>query len=179
MSTHVRQVSISRGALEFLHSILNTQKAADRHEVNKLRVAFDALAAERVANRKMDEEVRAQYREVREQKDAQGNDVKVQIIPGEKKAEFDAAVKAVQDQMVTISFDRNTLSYVRTVVEGIFNRQELRGGIADEDQVRLYDELITALDDSAGIKPPVEGEETGEEKPTDTAATDGVAAEQA
>lgn len=152
MSSNTRTISITTSAAEFLHSILNSQKAKSKPEINKLRAAFAVFVPVRKAYQDKSTALRNSLREEREQKDANGNVSIGYVIPEARVDEFNEKTKLLQEEKVSLTFDRETMSFIKTIVDGIFDRPELKDGINNETQVTLYNEVSTAIDEAVAGK---------------------------
>lgn len=154
---------MSAAALQYLHSILDSHSAKDKPTVNKLRKAFAIIDPIRRGLMEKGKEIREDHHEIREDKDANGNLVRKEVIPMEKKDAYDKLMEELHDSTVTPEFDVELHSFVRMVVETMLDRPELAAGLQDERQVKYYGELCDVFEIDMDTEPHKDGE--GDEGP--------------
>lgn len=149
------QVVLTKGSVEFLHSVLNSEKSTSVKTMRRLNQAFRCLEPVRDAQRKEGEAIRDKYLSEQTIKDQHGNDVKKMIIPADKADAYRKETAELLKGTATVEFDRESLSTCKTVVEGVFRRPEFAaaGGMAGEEQLAHLEEVLTALCNALGIDP--------------------------
>lgn len=152
MSTGLKTVSISKGALEYLHSIFDTENSKDRVTMKKINAAFASINEAYASYQAQRRSIRDKYITEVQQTDPNGNNVSKMIIPAKdfdkNKDEQEASAK----EMIDLSFDRETLSFVRVCIDGVYKRPDAaQNGLSGHDQLQLFEECARAVYKALGM----------------------------
>lgn len=153
MSSNTKTLSLTTDGVEFLYSIVNSEKVNSKPQINKTRTIFNVIGPVRKAYTAEGEAIKVKYREEKEKKDEHGNVTIGYVIPEKNLTEYSAELDALHEKKVELTFDRESLSYVKTMVDGVFNRPEFKAGIESEQQITLFSEVSGAVDAALGVKP--------------------------
>lgn len=152
MSDGNKTLKLSTSGVEFLFSIVNSEKANTKPAINKLRTVFAAIAPVRKAYQTKGDELRKSMREERTMKDPSGNETVGYVIPEAKAEQYEEAKRALQEEVVELTFDRESLAFVKSMVDHVFERADLKDGINNETQITLFAEVSGAIDKASGVK---------------------------
>lgn len=146
MSTGLKTISISKGAVEYLKSVLDSEPARSRSEMNKMNAVFRCVNPAFAAYQAERKAIRDKYAKMVEGKNNDGTPTKRLVIPAEQAEEHKKAQDDSTKEMTEISFDRESLVVVKRVCDGVFNRPEAKeSGLAGSDQLGLFEEVMRAV----------------------------------
>lgn len=147
-----KRITIANGALNYLHSILESEPARNMTDARKQRTAFTCLSEPLQAYTRQVEAIQKANRDERIMKDAQGNEHKQWIIPEEKKEAYEKDLLDLGNTMVAVDFDRESFTVVKVAFDGIFDRPETKEkGYQGETQMKFIDEIARAFETATEI----------------------------
>lgn len=145
-----KQISVTQACVEFLFSIVDTNPAKDRKAVKMTNVILQSLKEPMNASTTFRNETRKKY--LVERENDKGD--KISDVPKEKQEEFGNEILEGMNKIVTVEFDREAFSYLKTeLLENVFTTNpNLQNGIAGSLHMRLFDELMTAIEKAQEVK---------------------------
>lgn len=145
-----KQITISQAGVEFLFSILDTTPANDSKSVSKMHPLLQAMKEPVNATTAFRNETRKKY--LKEIDDGKGG--KKMDIAKEDEEEFGKELLEGMNKEVTVQFDRESFSYLKTeVIEKAFERNpNLKNGIAGSLHIRLFNEITTAIENAVDVQ---------------------------
>lgn len=157
-------VSLRNGTIEFLNSILESEKLTNKSAMKKMQRIFTVVTPIRKAYKTLGKaafDANAEMTDI-EQRDKTMK--KEMVVPESKMEEYNKQMDAIADTKSEITLDRETFSFMRSVVNNVFSRPQLKDGLNGADQVEAYTTLSAAIDEAAGV--------TDDEEPFDAADVD-------
>jgi len=154
-----KQIEISNISLQFLYTILNKTQAKDHSSARKINKSFNAI-----------EDCVIKYEESRKQMIDEANEIKIQTIDGvetavlddngnnvkyipeDKLEELNKQLKTLNEEVIDIEMTVDVLNFIKSTLENIFEElQKIKGAIVGRTDVKLYNEVYTALEDAKRV----------------------------
>lgn len=139
------KVSMSKAAVEFLHSILNSEKVTNMSAMRKLNQAFKCLQPVYDAFHEEGKKIRDKYMEPTEVTAKDGTKTTKLVIPAAKSEAYQEEMEKLSKEKTEIEFDRESCSTAKVTVEHVFARPETKEGITGQQQLALLEEVLVAL----------------------------------
>lgn len=152
MSTGLKTITISKGELEYLQSVLNSEVSRDKSTMRKINAAFRCINEPFAAYQAVRKSIRDKYMKPVKQGDQFGNETTKMVIPA---TEAEAHKKEQDDsthETVELTFDRETLSFVKTCFDNVFSRQQVaQEGLAGKEQLEYFENISRQLYGAMGL----------------------------
>lgn len=146
MSTGLKTISISNGAIEYLQSILDTEPAHDRPGMRKINNAHRAITPAFAAMQASRKAIRDKYMKKVEQADQFGNKQTKMVIPAEDSEANRNEQEALAKMKVEVTIDRETMSFLKVILDNVFERADAKqSGLPGLDQLELFEEISRAV----------------------------------
>lgn len=146
-----KRINIALGALNFLHRVLTETGVVTKVDARKQHATFQCMDKVLGNFRERLDALRKEYRQNKPWKDPQGNEQDRWIIPEEVRVEFENKLLDLENEMVDVDFDRESLSVLSRAFDELFEKQaKLKeegqsNGIANETTMKLINEADRAI----------------------------------
>lgn len=145
-------ITLSKGAVEFLHSVLNTEKATDVKQMRKINTVFRALQPAYDQFHEEGKVIRDKYLESVTVKDEHQNERKKLVVPADKNEIFRAETDKLSKELINVAMDKESLSICKVTMESVFKRPEVsQSGLAGQEQLQLFEEILSTVCAALGI----------------------------
>lgn len=145
-----KQITVSQAGVEFLFSIVDTNPAKDRKAVKMTNSILQQLKEPMNNSTTFRNETRKKY--LKDVDDGKGGTKK--DVPQEDQEAFGEEVLAGMNKMIDLQFDRESFSWLKAdLLENVFTTNpNLQNGIAGSLHMRLFDEIMTAIENAQEVK---------------------------